>query len=74
MESEISKIRDIVRAMSDNAAACELMVTDVMTLNGKAVPHDVGMAIIVDSLLGKGLYPDGFDTVSGGRKYKFKRE
>ena len=59
-------MRETVRAIADNTAACELLVSDVVTLNGKAVPHDVGMAIILDGLLGKGLYPDGFDTVASG--------
>jgi len=58
----------------DKATSCELLISDTLTLNGEPVPHDVGMAIIVDGLLGKGFFPDGFTQVSGGRNYRYRRQ
>jgi hypothetical protein len=51
-----------------------LWVPDALTFRAMPVPQDVAMAIILDALLGKGLFPAGFDAERGGRKYRYRFE
>jgi hypothetical protein len=34
----------------------------------------MAMAVVLDKLLGKQLYPDGFDQRPTGRRYKYKSD
>jgi hypothetical protein len=42
-----------------------LWVSDTPTFRGEVVPHDVAMAIVLDALLGKGLFTVGFQAEAG---------
>ena len=60
-----------VDALPADAKALELWVPDRLSLKGKPVPQDLAMAIVVDRLLGRGLYPNGFVQGDGGRTYRY---
>jgi hypothetical protein len=51
-----------------------LAVPDSLTLRGATIPHDVAMAVIVDALLAKALYPSGFTLGHGMRTYQYRYE
>jgi hypothetical protein len=51
-----------------------LWVPDSLTFRGDVVPQDIAMALVLDSLLSKGLYPDGFEVERGGRRYRYRFE
>jgi hypothetical protein len=50
----------------------ELFVRNTVTLPGQAVSQDIVMAILLDVLLGRGYWPDGFVDSIDGRIYKYK--
>jgi hypothetical protein len=74
METEVKDIQRIVNSIPEDADYCELSISDNLTLDGQPVPQDVAMAIILDGLLTNDFFPDGFEIVPGGKKYKYKRE
>jgi len=51
----------------------ELEIPSDLTLRGNPVPNDVAMAIIVDAILAKGYWPDGYTESATGRVYKYVR-
>ena len=52
----------------------ELSVPDLLTFRGERVAHDIAMAILLDALLAKGLFPAGFGSEPGGRIYRYQFE
>ena len=52
----------------------ELSVPDLLTFRGERVAHDIAMAILLDALLAKGLFPAGFGSEPGGRTYRYQFE
>jgi hypothetical protein len=57
-----------------DASSAELWVPQHLTLNGDPVLQDAAMAIVVDKILGIGLFPDGLSEGAGGRLYRYARE
>ncbi len=51
--------------------SCELWVPELLRLRGARVGGDIAMAIVLDALLAKGYYPDGFSEGEGGRTYRY---
>lgn len=51
-----------------------LWVPEALTLGGKPASQDIAMALVLDQLLRKGYFPDGFEPGVGGRRYKYKNE
>jgi hypothetical protein len=49
----------------------ELWVPELLRLRGARVGDDIAMAIVLDALLAKGFYPDGFTEGEGGRTYRY---
>jgi hypothetical protein len=49
----------------------ELWVPELLRLRGARVGDDIAMAILLDALLAKGFYPDGFTEGEGGRTYYY---
>jgi len=62
----------------DGAAAIgtryELWVPDTLTLRDQPAPLDLAMTVVLNALLAKGYYPDGFEADIGGRVYRYIRE
>ena len=70
-------IEDLLREIeswSANASFADLWVPQHLTLNGNSVQQDAAMAIVVDKILGLGLFPDGFSAGAGGCHYRYTRE
>ena len=57
-----------------DADAADLWVPATLTLEGRAVPQDVAMAIVGDRALSRSFFPNGFSPGNGGRLYHYKRE
>ncbi|WAS96953.1 hypothetical protein [Nannocystis punicea] len=71
--ARIEGLQAQIDAISGKPESFDLWVSNAMTLNGAPVPQDLGMAILVDRLLAKGLFPHGFSEGAGGRTYHFRR-
>ena len=63
-----------VDALPEGTQAFELFVPKDLTWQGAPVAQDMAMAIVVDKLLGKELYPAGFDQTPTGRRYKYNSD
>ncbi len=63
-----------IGSWSTDASATDLWVPQQLTLNGNPVQQDAAMAIVLDKILGLGLFPDGFSEGAGGRFYRYRRE
>ncbi len=63
-----------VEALPEDINSFELFVPEDLTRQGQPVALDVAMALLVDRLLGKGLFPDGFDQRATGRRYKYSSD
>ena len=50
-----------------------LGIADGFTFAGQADTMGAGMAIVVDAILAKGFWPDGFAQKDGYRVYRYKR-
>ena len=61
-----------VDALPEGTQAFELFVPKNLTWQGAPVAQDMAIAIVLDKLLGKELYPAGFEQALTGRRYKYK--
>jgi len=74
------RVEDLLTSVNgvDGAAAAgtryELWVPEALTLHGQPVRLDVAMAVVVNALLAKSYFPDGFEAGDGGRLYRYVRE
>ena len=51
-----------------------LWVPGSLTFQGSPVGQDVAMAVVLDRLLDKGFFPDGFVAEGTGRRYNYRCE
>lgn len=51
-----------------------LQIADRFTLGGEPDVMGAGMAIVLDAVLDKGFFPDGFEQKNGYRIYRYKKE
>ena len=70
VESAISELGSVAPPDCQNF---ELWVPQELTLRGKAVRHDLAMAVILNKILGLGYAVDGFREAEGGRFYKYNK-
>jgi hypothetical protein len=66
-----------LRERAGTEGRVDLWVPDELTMNGVPLPeHPTGlaMAVIVDTALSLGLWPDGFTEGAGGRTYHYKAD
>jgi hypothetical protein len=61
-----------VEALPDGTKSFELFVPQDLTMQGRPVAQNMAMALVLDRLLGRGLFPDGFEQRPTGRRYKYK--
>ena len=66
-------LEKIDREVSSETVNFELWVATQLTLRGAGIDSGVGMAVVLDRLLAKGLTPDGFTQANDGRVYRYKR-
>jgi hypothetical protein len=62
-----------VAAIPVGTNSLSLWVPQKLTLQAESVPQDLAMAIILDKVLEKGLFPQGFASARAGRTYKYAR-
>jgi hypothetical protein len=60
-----------VEALPAGTKAFELFVPKELTFQARTVTLDLAMAVVLDKLLGKKLYPDGFEQRPTGRRYMY---
>jgi hypothetical protein len=70
----IEALLDEAEAVPMGTDKFELFVPQDLTWQGQPVAQNMAMAIVLDKLLGKHLYPDGFDQRPTGRRYKYKSD
>jgi hypothetical protein len=68
VESLVAQVESLPSGQSN----FELFVPSDLTMRGRPVPLDLAMAVIVDRLLGKGLWPAGFEQRPTGRRYRYR--
>lgn len=75
----VESLLEAVEAVPDTTIAdapseYTLWVPESLTMQGNPVMMDIAMAVVLDKLLGKDFFPDGFEQGDGGRLYKYQRE
>jgi hypothetical protein len=63
-----------LQAMPASASHVELWVPNDVTFQGQPVSLDLAMSVILDKALERGLRPDGFSAVPGGRLYVYRAQ
>jgi hypothetical protein len=63
-----------VEAIPEGTKTFELYVPNSLTMKGQPVSQNLAMALVLDRILGKKLYPDGFEQKETGRLYKYTWE
>jgi len=66
-------LRAQIEAIADGQTSFDLWVPDEVTLNGAPLRQDAAMALLVDRLLARGLFPHGFSAGAGGRTYHYRQ-
>jgi hypothetical protein len=63
-----------LRERAGTGSRVDLWVPDELTMNGVPLPENptgLAMALVVDTALSLGLWPDGFTEGAGGRTYHY---
>jgi len=69
---EAEKAAEFVKRAAIDGSSFELAIADGVTFAGKPDDIGLGMAIVVDACLARGLEPDGFEQHDGHRVYRYK--
>jgi hypothetical protein len=71
---DVKNLLQQINNIPDSQVSFDLWVPHILTLNGEPVTNDLAMAIVLDALLARGLFPDGFVEGEGGRLYRYRVE
>src|SRR5689334_7827295 len=63
-----------VEALPDGSRAFEMYVPNSLTMKGQPIAQNLAMALVMDRILAKKLYPDGFEQKQDGRLYRYTSE
>lgn len=63
-----------VEVLPAGTTSFDLYVPQDLTWQGRPVTQNLAMTLVLDKLLGKSLYPKGFDQKPQGRQYKYTSE
>lgn len=77
MVDETTPVEDLllnIETIDEETERFELVVPEQLTYRGQPVPADIAMAILLDRILAKGLFPNGFRQDDGARTYFYDRE
>lgn len=55
-------------------ATFTLAISNTFTFFGRLELASAGMAVVMDAILKKGFWPDGFEQKDGYRLYRYTRE
>jgi hypothetical protein len=74
-----TSVEELLRAVSllpevGEPTSIELGVSDTLSFQGKPVPQDIAMAIVLDALLARGYVPNGVAEEPGGHRYRYVRD
>jgi hypothetical protein len=73
VESLVKQVESLPHADDTGApSVLELRIPNQLVSHGQVVRQDIGMAIILDAILGKGYEPDGFTELEDARLYRYK--
>jgi len=60
-----------IDALPEGVTAYELFVPRSLTYHGRPIPREAALAVVLDRLIPKNLYPDGFEDRPTGRRYRY---
>ena len=70
----LESLLQIVDELDPTVRSLDLLVPDKLIFTGQAIPHDAAMALLLDRLLGRGLFPQGYVQQARGRLYQYSAE
>jgi hypothetical protein len=76
-QQNFGTVEDLLKqigSIRDDLTTFELWVPERLSLHDQPVASDIAMAIALDALLNKEMFPDGFIQGDGGRYYKYRLE
>jgi hypothetical protein len=69
--SSVEQLLAAIEAIPAGQDSFQMWVPSQLTLRDEAVLSDLAMGFLLDRIVGKGLYPRGFEEGDGGRLYKY---
>jgi hypothetical protein len=69
--SSVEQLLATIDAIPVGQASFQMWVPSQLTLQNEAVLSELAMGFLLDRIVGKGLYPRGFEEGDGGRLYKY---
>jgi hypothetical protein len=76
-QQNFGRVEDLLKQIGgirNDQTTFELWVPERLSLNDQPVLLDIAMAIALDALLKKDMFPNGFTRGDGGRYYKYRLE
>lgn len=74
LSGTIEDLLSQIEAIPAGTKSFRLFVAQSLTLKGEPIDQSPAMAVVLDKLLGKDLFPDGFEQRPTGRWYKYKAD
>lgn len=71
---DVGKVEGLLRQVENfpiGQSTFDLWVPQTLTLKEHPIDRATAMAILLDSILQRGLFPDGFTEGAGGRTYHY---
>ncbi len=69
--SSVEQLLAAIEAIPAGQDSFQMWVPSQLTLRDEAVLSELAMGFLLDRIVGKGLYPSGFEQGDGGRLYKY---
>jgi hypothetical protein len=71
---EVEDLLKQIGSIRDDHTTFDLWVPERLSLHDQPIALDIAMTIVLDALLKKEMFPDGFIQGDGGRYYKYHLE
>lgn len=72
--STVEELLARVDAIPTGQESFQILIPSQVTLRNEEVVSDLAMGFVLDRIIGKGLYPRGYEEVDGGRLYKYSAD
>ncbi|HET6879436.1 MAG TPA: hypothetical protein VFI31_04755 [Pirellulales bacterium] len=69
--SSVEQLLATIDAIPAGQGSFQMWVPSQLTLRNEAVVSELAMGFLLDRIVGKGLYPRGYEEGDGGRLYKY---